>query len=284
MDRKGPRNRDFSGIILTTLTNEHILNGTIGIYAVLVLFGLPRFIKVLPQAHWFFVGAPVVLWLWVGWLTSYHWRHTLRQEFLFPQDKPYIYENIKSSDFWRAFFVLLIGYSPLGTDYFSGFWLVSAVVLPLIGFLITTVIIELYRKKELTPFVVGLAVFAYFAALWEKDCFVHHYGVPIIGHFFEKPIYDTQYYLEVRRRITSEKEKVIADIHVQGRTETEQEGEDEFRTYTYRDVFVKRFQLRNGEWRIVVEQFEFLHLNNPTFVTDQYGEEWYVRLLNEPVR
>ena len=42
-------------------------------------------------------------------------------------------------------------------------------------------------------------MFACFLLSWVKGAYVIHYGVPIVGHFLEKPEYDAKY--RVSRRI-----------------------------------------------------------------------------------
>ena len=119
--------------------------------------------------------------------------------------------------------------------------------------------------------------------------YVIHFGVPIVGHFFEKPEYDAKYQVEIEPENSDIKTVAVADIHVEGRTETDDYGEEDWlgqpitHTYTYRDVWVKKLYLPNGETIVVQEQYDPLHLDEPAFVKDSQGREWYVRLLNEPV-
>jgi len=115
-----------------------------------------------------------------------------------------------------------------------------------------------------------------------------HYGVPIIGHFFEKPEYNAKYRVEIEPENSNMKYKAIADIRVEGRTETDEYGEDWLgnaisHTYTYRDVWVKRLYFPNGGSVEIQDQSEPLHLGESVFVEDSHGRSWYVKLLREPI-
>ncbi len=135
----------------------------------------------------------------------------------------------------------------------------------------------------------------FFLLSWEKSVYVEHYGVPIVGHFFEKPECNAKYRVEIQPEKaiqlndSSKKILAIADIHVEGRTETEDIGaEDNYgqsitQSFTYRDVWVKKLYLLNGRVLFIEEQDEPLHLDEPVFVRDSYGQSWYVKLLNEPI-
>lgn len=136
---------------------------------------------------------------------------------------------------------------------------------------------------------IGCLAFGYFLLSWEKDAYVEHYGVPIVGHFFEKPEYHAKYLVEIEPENATRKFQAIADIHVEGRTETDDYGEENWfgqpiiHTYTYRDVWVKKLYLPNGGTLIIEEQAEPLHLGESVFVRDSHGRSWHVRLLNEPI-
>ena len=49
--------------------------------------------------------------------------------------------------------------------------------------------------------------------------------MPIVGHFLEKPEYHAKYMVEIKPESSNRKFQAIADIHVEGRTETEDYGE-----------------------------------------------------------
>jgi hypothetical protein len=63
--------------------------------------------------------------------------------------------------------------------------------------LVFVVYYEIASHKKLTLLAVGCIFFTYCLLAWERGVFVYHYGVPIIGHFFEKPEYQAKYYVEL---------------------------------------------------------------------------------------
>jgi len=191
-------------------------------------------------------------------------------------------------DYFRVFFVLWAGHWPLSATHLLGFWLFTASAALLLCGLITVSCVDLFQRRQFTPLAIGCAVFAYFLLSWERHLYVQHYGVPIIGHFVERPEYDAHYYVEVERDGSDRKYRVLADIHVEGRSETEEVGEDNFgrgiyATTAYRDVWLRCLHFPNGESVAIHDQMEPLHLGDSVFATDARGRTWYVKLLNEYV-
>jgi len=137
---------------------------------------------------------------------------------------------------------------------------------------------------------IGTLAFGYFLLSREKGSYVIHYGVPIVGHFLEKPEYDAVYRVEIEPENSRAKYQAIADIHVEGRTETEDYGEENWigqsitHTYEYRDVWIRKLHFPNGGTAVIDDQEEPLHLGGDAeAVTDSNGRSWFVRLLNEPI-
>ena len=82
--------------------------------------------------------------------------------------------------------------------------------------------------------------------------------------------------------------RIVADIRVEGRTETDYAGEDRYgqtttETSNYRDVSLKRLHLSPSHVVTIDEQDEPLSLGKSVFVTDSRGGKWYVNLRDEPV-
>ncbi len=260
------------------------LNWSIGGYIGLKIFGYSNIIAADPSLRILFVLTPVSLLVWQAVL--------LYRRFA-PQDgdemeEPF-YKQIDTGDWWRVFWLLWIGHRPFASDYLLGFYVFSALVISLLGLLVFTSFVESFREKTATPLVIGCLAFGYFLLSWEKNTYVEHYGVPIIGHFFEKPEYHAKYRVEIEPENSHRRFQAIADIHVEGRTETEDYGEEDWlgqaitHTYAYRDVWVKKLYLPNGGAATINEQDEPLHLGESVPVTDSYGRSWHVRLLNEPI-
>lgn len=261
-----------------------VLNWSIGSYIIIRFIGYYQIIKAAPSLRILFVLIPFALLAWEIILITPQITQRDEDETELP-----FYERIESGDWWRLFGITWIGYTPIATDYIFGFFLFSAFVFVLFGLLVFTVSVEFFRKKSLTPLAIGCLIFGYLLLTWEKNVYVEHYGVPIVGHFFEKPEYNTKYRVEVEPEGSNTKIKAIADIHVEGRTETEDTGAENWygqpitQTSTYRDVWVKKIYLPNGKALNIDIQDEPLTLNESVFVEDSNGRSWYIRLLNEPI-
>jgi len=260
------------------------LNWTISAYIAINIFGYSKIVAAAPSLKILFVLGPVSLLVWQVVLLH---RRLAGQEN--EAGDPPFYERFDSGDWWRIFGILWIGHRPLATDYLLGFFVFSGIVAVLLCILAFTASVEFFRKKTATPLVIGCLAFVYFLLAWEKNSYVVHYGVPIVGHFFEKPEYHAKYRVEVEPENSSRKFQAIADIHVEGRSETDDYGEENWlgqpitHTYTYRDVWVKTLYIPNGGGLIIEEQDEPLHLGESVFLRDSHGRSWYVRLLNEPI-
>lgn len=259
------------------------LNWFIGGYIAIDLFGYSRIVKTEPSLQIFFVLVPICLLVWQGLILCERFREVPENSSSAP------YERVDTGDWWRVFWILWIGHTPLASQYVWGFFLFSGMVAALLGAIVFTASVEFYRRRTATLLLVGCLLFAYFLLSWEKHAYVIHYGVPIIGHFFEKPEYDAKYRVEIEPENSSTKHQAIADIHVEDRTEKDDYGEEDwfgqpiYYTYTYRDVWIKKLYLQNGGSADIHDQLEPLHVGESVFVEDSYGKSWYVRLLNEPI-
>ena len=262
-----------------------LLNWTIWAYIAVYIFGYSKIVASAPSLKILFVLAPISLLVWHVFLLH---RRLAGQENE-ADDHPF-YERFDAGDWSRIFVILWIGHRPLATDYLWGFFLFSGIVAVLLCILAFTASVEFFRKKTPKTLVIGCLAFVYFLLAWEKNTYVVHYGVPIVGHFFEKPEYHAKYRVELEPKNSNRKFQAIADIYVEGRTETDDYGEEDWlgqpitHTYTYRDVWVKKLYLPNGGTLIIEEQHEPLHLGESSvFLLDSHGRSWYVRLLNEPI-
>jgi hypothetical protein len=260
------------------------LNFCIWAYIAIDIFGYSKIVTMAPSLKVLFVLAPISLLAWEMVLLQ----GRLAKGVNAASEQPF-YERFESGDWLRMFWILCFGHRPMATDYQLGFIVFSGIVTALLCILAFTVSVEWFRKKRTTTLVIGCLAFIYFLLAWEKNCFVVHYGVPIVGHFFEKPEYDTKYRVELEPENSNSKLQAIADIHVEGRYETEDYGEENqfgqsiTHSYSYRDVWVKKLYLPNGGTLIVRDQQEPLHLGESAFVKDLRGRSWCVRLLNEPI-
>jgi hypothetical protein len=260
------------------------LTQAILIYIAVDVFGYSYIIAAVPSLKILFLFYPAVLFVWQLFII----RGCFNKK---EGDAGFlsISERIGFDDLFGLFLILWIGHRPLATDYLFGFFVFSGIVVALLCGLAFTASVEIFRKKAATPLVYQCLFFVCFLLTWEKNTCVFHYGVPVIGHFFEKPEYRAQYRVEVEPENSSRRFKAIADIHVEGRTETEDGGEEDrfglasTYTRTYRDVWVKKLYLPNGGVLDIAEQEEPLHLGESVRLRDSRGRSWHVRLLNEPI-
>lgn len=205
------------------------------------------------------------------------------------------YLKLNAGDYQRWFFILFAAWTPLASNYVIGFWIMGAIAggtcIALLGILCA----ELARGKEReVGLTLGAAVFIFTLLTQARGTFVCHYGVPIIGHFFEKPEYDAKYMVRVDGadsdfNETSESYVVVADIHVEGRTESEYAGDDRLgnpqeETVTYRDVWIQKLYLPDERPVSIKEQDEPLSLGEQVLVRDSHKRYWYVTLQNTPVQ
>ncbi len=263
-------------------TNQKLVYAILG-YIAINLFGYSKIVAVDPSLKILFILSPAALLIWQCLLL---YRRVAKQEYSNDQS---IFEKVGFEDKFNLFLTLWVGHRPLATDYIIGFFIFSVIVVVLLCIFAFIASVEIFRKKAATPLVYGCLVFVYFLLVWEKNSYVYHYGVPIIDHFFEKPEYRAKYRVELEPENSNRIVKAIADIHVEGRTETEDRGEeDKFglsitHTYTYRDVWVKKLYLPSGGVLNIAEQDEALHLGESVRLKDSRGRSWHVRLLNEPI-
>ncbi len=287
-----------------------LLNWSIGGYIAIKVLAYSDIVVATPSLRILFVLAPASLLVWQAILL---YRRLIQKDSV-ETEQPF-YERLREGDWWRIFLILWIGHSPLATDYLVGFVLFSAFALFLLGLLVFTASAERFRKKKMTSLAIGCLAFGFCLLIWEKGAYVEHYGVPIIGHFFEKPEYQAKYKVKISpayldggpfKEIYAHldgPEKVskphkygpetvleaIADIQVKVHTETVDSGEEDrfgqsiTHRYTYSEVWVKKLYLPDGEEAIVVNQDEPLHLGDGQHVRDVDGRWWFVHLLNEPV-
>jgi hypothetical protein len=266
--------------------SENHLNTALFVYVLLDVFayGWLR-----AKIHWVapvFAFVPILLGGWSCLVARHHYQANR-------ETKSIPYRRLTSGDYYRWFFLLWAGWSPLATQYELGFFFAAAAGIATLILAVVIAGVEAYRLRELTPLVIGMCFFSYCLLSWLRTGFCYHYGVPIIGHFFERPEYSARYMVTASRASSDYVRsgpdlRVVADIRVGGRSETYDAGEDRFgqtisETVTYRDVWVKRLHISPSQVVTIDEQDEPLSLGESVFVTDTRGTNWYITLKNEPV-
>lgn len=117
-----------------------------------------------------------------------------------------------------------------------------------------------------------------------------HYGQPIIGHFFEKPEYKAKYFAEAELLSSETKYRVIADIHVDGENyeefyeDSDYGGNEITRSESYSYIKLERVLFPSGDTLTVRFQDGSLRIDDPVYIEDSQGREWYVTLLDEPFK
>lgn len=231
----------------------------------------------------------LLFWGWVIVVAAWNFRFGEAATNILP------YERLGSGDYWRWFVALWAGWNPLAAESALGFLIASVVGVATIVVGSAIVCCELWRMyaghhnhKE-APLWLGMAAFVYFTSCWELQALRIHAGVPIPGHFLEKPDYD--YACEATlQRLNAEYEPLGGEIsgramvHVSQFTETETSGEDRFgqeitSSYSNRAYEVKQFTTSTGRLVKIAHQDERLDDSNESAVVeDSNGVTWIVSL------
>lgn len=263
---------------------EKILNWLIIAYFAFRIFGASYIIKAKESIYFVFLFVlPILLFVLQVVVVKSRFLEVPNTNKLLP------YEYLEAGDWWRFFWLLLMIW-PIASQYLWGFYFFSFLAFIIFLVLSITISIEIYKKRKITTFLIGFIVFAGFLLYMEKDVFVIHYGVPIIGHFFEKPEYNAKYRINVQSENSNTKFKAIADIYVKERTERDDEaGYDYFdnprsRYHTVREIWIKNIYLHNNVVIKIKEQDEPLSMGDSVFVQDTNGKSWYVEVLQEPIQ
>jgi hypothetical protein len=266
--------------------SEDRLNIAVMVYVLLDLFAFGWLRGMWGGAALLFAVIPIVLGIWAIIVARHHFKQGHEAESI-------PYRRLTSGDYYRWFFIVWAGWTPLATAYEAGFLLAAAVAIVSVLLAVTIAVVELYRRRDLSPLVIGMGCIVYFFLSWLKMGYCHHYGVPIIGHFFERPEYSARYMVTASRvnedyNRSGPEMRIVADIRVGGRSETDDVGEDRFgqtitKTFDYRDVWLKRLHLSPSQVVTIDEQDEPLSMGESVYVTDSRGGKWHVALRDEPV-
>ena len=215
-------------------------------YVAIKLFVYDSLVKLDPSWQELFIFVTCCLFVWQ--VLVVHSRFKSQSSL----DQQVSLEWLRSDDLVGLFLILCVAHNPLASQYLWGFWAFTCVALTLLALLLFNASIEFYARKSATPRLIGCLFFAFCLLLWGKNAYVYHYGVPIVGHFLEKPEYDAKYRISMEPENSNKRFEAIADIHVEGRTETEDNGDVDWsdmpiiNTYTYRDVWIRRIYFPNG--------------------------------------
>ncbi|NLZ06600.1 MAG: hypothetical protein GXY19_15655 [Phycisphaerae bacterium] len=256
------------------IRSARILSCCIAGYAVIYAVAYLKIVETAPSLQAVFVLVPISLLVWQLLVLRERFRGITATSAITA------HKRLDTHDGVRIFFILCVGHNPLASQYIWGFFLFTATVVVLLVALAFIVSVESYRHRTITASLALCLVFAYFLLVWEKSVYVIHYGVPIIGHFLEKPEYDARYRVEITPEDSRSKHQGIADIHVERRSEMDSIGDENY-LYTSREVHIRRLYLANGV-AVDIAASDPLDDGESGYVTDSHGRRWHVRLTTEP--
>jgi len=198
-----------------------------------------------------------------------------------------LYLKVLSSDYIRIFFICLLGYHSFATFSSKLFLLSLIFTVPFMLILFTIGVFECIKNKTITMIAIGSFLFTLFLFNAQKYALSYHFGVPILGHFLEKPEYTALYYIKLQP-IESKKEfHYLAQIKVGNRPEELEYEDSNYETYTktiwHRDIWIKKFQYTSSRWVEVVEQDEPLEVGSCVLIKDEYQREWYAEIADKNV-
>lgn len=145
------------------------------------------------------------------------------------------------------------------------------------------------RKNFISSIIIGHILVIYLLFICGKNTYIRNYGDEIIGSYFEKTEYRTQYYINAFSDDKSSKNyRLPATIHVYSETEEEDEiGEGFFvqdfsRSYTSKYIILETIYWPNGG------SLDFdecrLKIGEKVSCTDDVGKEWYIELTDQKVK
>ena len=187
-------------------------------------------------------------------------------------------ENLRNGYILRFLVLLWAGHSPLAISP-TGFWFCLAIEVALMVGLVVIGTIAYTRNLDTSSLVIGCLVLAFLFYGWTKHGFITNYGVKEIRHWLEKPNYYTKQIIQLRPADSDHSFDVMADIHVENSTESEDDGYDRFGqsvvyTYQKRQIWIQKLYFSGSRAIEVSDQLEPLDLGESTTITDVVGNEW----------
>jgi hypothetical protein len=245
----------------------------------------------IPSLVWLPIFTTLIIGLWTAIVY-------LKSQDEFQNDTRIFYRRIPNDlHFGIATFALAVNFAFIGekmlaNSLLSLLWQVTFSIVLIIYLTIITAELLENRKVTTMAFAAGLVVFLLYSTA--KSNFIEIYGVPIIGHPFEKREFNAKYYIQAEYAEPDDDKKaekmytLVADTHVVNESISEEVGEDrygqtQYASYNQRGIWVRRIRFPNEEWREITKQEEPLGENESVQVTDIKGEKWNVTLSKEPV-
>ncbi len=192
-------------------------------------------------------------------------------------------------NYFKICIILLLGHDsvdylkPVGPNVFIGLALLC------LFFCIRILIWEgIDRKNYTSPIIIGHILIIYMLFNWGKNTYIKSYGDEILGSYFEKFEYRTQYYVNVFPDGEESKNyRLPAEIHVyseeeEGEPSIDAIGVEHSNTYTVKYIILEKVLWPNEGY------LEFndcqLEVGKKVQCNDQEGESWTIELTNEKVK
>jgi hypothetical protein len=205
------------------------------------------------------------------------------------KSKDQITKDSNLGNYFKICIILLLAYhsvdyiKPFGPNIFIG------VVFMCIIFCIRILIWEVIERDKFTsPIAIGHALVIYMLFIFGKNTYISSYGDEILGSYFEKFEYRTQYYVNVFPDGEESKNyRLPAEIHVYSEEEEGEPTEDAYgiehsNAYTIKYIVLDKVFWSNEGY------LEFndcqLEVGKKVQCNDQDGESWTIELTNEKVK
>jgi hypothetical protein len=205
------------------------------------------------------------------------------------KSKDQITKDSNFGNYFKICIILLLAYhsvgylKPIGPNIFIG------VVLMCIIFCIRILIWEVIGRDNFTSSIaIGHALIIYMLFICGKNTYISSYGDEILGSYFEKFEYRTQYYVNVFPDGEGSKNyRLPAEIHVyseeeEGELTEDANGIEQRNTYTIKYIILEKVLWPN-EGYLEFNDYQ-LEVGKKVQCNDQEGESWTIELTNEKVK
>ena len=237
----------------------------------IVYFGRIRF-------PWLWVVSEILLLLVFVWVSILIW-----SRIIINNEEPVIHRRM-DSDIGGYVFLFVWGYITISSKISDYIFLVISILILLI--LLSISIYDWYLSRDFFSRSVYYLLIAVFVFNTVRGIIINYYGVPEIGHFFEKNRYSTKINVIISDGIKNKEYNVLADVCVDNSTDIDTEegggryGEDVTHYSTTKYINIKRLCFANSEW-IDVSQDELICYGDSGIIFDSYGRRWYVKVVKK---
>lgn len=187
-------------------------------------------------------------------------------------------EEPRTAEYIKIFFLLWAGQFSFDTLEIYGLVVFLALTSSYIILSLAVILYDFKKTKTWTTSILGHLILVGCLLIWSKNTYTRINGDEVIGSFFEKSEYRTQYYAILTPETNSSKNyKLKADIWVFNETSQDYEG----RSYTYKVIMVEKVYFKNGGY-VYFDDCQ-VDLNKKEYCIDQNSRGWYIQLTNTKV-